>query len=110
MTLLVNGKSGIIKKVINADQIRQTITEFPWEKRFANVSVNEQVQLFTQSFQKILSNYIPHETIPMMTEIHHGQMRKSKSWFSIKTVPLMHILEIKIVLIFLINLNLFKHS
>ena len=47
----------------NVDQIRQAIREFPWESRFPNISVNEQVQLFTQTFQNIISNYIPHETI-----------------------------------------------
>ena len=47
----------------NVDQIREAISEFPWDNRFANISVNEQVQLFTQTFQNIISNYIPHETI-----------------------------------------------
>ena len=47
----------------NVDQIRQAISEFPWDNRFANISVNEQVQLFTQTLQNIISNYIPHETI-----------------------------------------------
>ena len=43
----MNGKFVIIKKLINVEQIRQKKREFPWEKRFANISVNEQVQLFT---------------------------------------------------------------
>ena len=47
----------------NVDQIRKAISEFPWDNRFPNISVNEQVQLFTQTFQNIISNYIPHETI-----------------------------------------------
>ena len=47
----------------NVNQIRQAISEFPWDNRFANISVNEQVQLFTQTLQNIISNYIPHETI-----------------------------------------------
>ena len=47
----------------NVDQIREEISEFPWDNRFANISVNEQVQLFTQTIQNIISNYIPHETI-----------------------------------------------
>ena len=42
----------------NFDQIRQAISEFPWENL-----VNEQVQLFTQTFQNIIPNYIPHESI-----------------------------------------------
>ena len=34
----------------NVDQIRQAISEFPWDNRFANTNVNEKVQLFTQTF------------------------------------------------------------
>ena len=33
----------------NVDQIIQAISELPWDSRFANISVNEQVQLFTQT-------------------------------------------------------------
>ena len=47
----------------NVDQIRQAISEFPWDNRFTNINVNEQVQLFTQTIINIISNYIPHETI-----------------------------------------------
>ena len=46
----------------NVDQIRQAIGEFPWDNRFANINVNEQKELFTQTSQNIISNYIPHET------------------------------------------------
>ena len=53
-------KSGIIKA--NVDEIRQTTSEFPWDSCFINIRVNEQVQLFTQTIQNIISNYIPHET------------------------------------------------
>ena len=53
------------------DQIRQTKREFPWDNRFENISVNEQVQLFTQTFQNIISNYIPHRTITCDSKIHH---------------------------------------
>ena len=48
---------------VNVDQIRQAISEFPWDNRFANINENEQVQLFTQTIINIISNYIPHETI-----------------------------------------------
>ena len=34
----------------NVDQIRQAISEFPWDNRFANTNVKEKVQLFTQTF------------------------------------------------------------
>ena len=33
----------------NIDWIRQTISEFSWDNAFANISVNEQVQLLTQN-------------------------------------------------------------
>ena len=47
----------------NVGQIRQAISEFPWDNRFTNINVNEQVQLFTQTIINIISNYIPHKTI-----------------------------------------------
>ena len=47
----------------NVNQIRQAMSKFPWYNRFANISVNKQVQLFTQNLQSIMSNYVPHETI-----------------------------------------------
>ena len=47
----------------NVDQIRQATSQFPWDNRFANINVNEQVQLFTETTQNIISTYIPHETI-----------------------------------------------
>ena len=43
----------------NVDQIREAISQFPWDNCFANISVNEQVQLFTQIIHNIISNYIP---------------------------------------------------
>ena len=36
---------------------------FPWDGRVADISVNKQVQLFTQIIQNIISNYSPHKTI-----------------------------------------------
>ena len=47
----------------NVDQIKQAINMFPWDNCFADIGVNTQVQLFTQTFQNIISNYIPHKTI-----------------------------------------------
>ena len=47
----------------NVDKIRQAISMFPRDNRFANTSINKEVQLFTQTFQNIMSHYIPHETI-----------------------------------------------
>ena len=89
----------------DVDQIRQAISEFPWDNRFSNISLNEQVQLFSQTFQNIISNYIPHETITCDDRNPPWIDEKIKNWFFIKTVPLMRILEIKIILIFLINFN-----
>ena len=47
----------------NVYQIKQAISEFPWDNCFTNINVNEQVELFSQIIQNIISNYIPHETI-----------------------------------------------
>ena len=44
----------------NVDQIRKAISEFPWDNRFPDINVNDQVQLFTQTTQNIISNYITH--------------------------------------------------
>ena len=46
--------------LVNIDQIRQALSEFPWDNRFVNI---RRVQLFIQTIQNIISNYIPHETI-----------------------------------------------
>ena len=43
--------------------IRKAISEFPWERRFANSDLNEKVYLFNKTIKKIVCNYIPHETI-----------------------------------------------
>ena len=56
----------------NVDQIRQAINKFPLDNRVANISINENVQLFTQTIQNIISNYIPHETITCDDRNHHG--------------------------------------
>ena len=52
----------------NVDQIRQAISEFPWDNRFANISVNEQVHLLAQTY---LITF-PTKPLPVMIEIHHG--------------------------------------
>ena len=59
----------------NVDQIRQAIREFPWDNRFADISVNEQVQLFIQIFQNIISNYITNETFPHITSPLHPPLK-----------------------------------
>ena len=78
----------------NVDQIRQPISEFPWDNCFANINVNEQVQLLTQTFQNTISTYIPYETItcddknpPWIDEkiknlVHHKNRIKGKCVFS----------------------------
>ena len=47
----------------NIDQIKRAIEQFPWEKSFRNLRINEMVHLFNKTIKNILSNYIPHETI-----------------------------------------------
>ena len=47
----------------NSENIRKVISEFPWERRFANSDVDEKVYFFNKTIKSIISNYIPHETI-----------------------------------------------
>ena len=47
----------------NIDQIKRALEQFPWEKSFGNLYINEMVYLFNKTIKNILSNYIPHETI-----------------------------------------------
>ena len=47
----------------NIDQIKGAIKQFPWEKSFSNIRINEMIHLFNKTIKNILSNYIPHETI-----------------------------------------------
>ena len=47
----------------NVKNIRKAISEFPWERRFANSDVNEEVYLFNKTIKNIVSKYINHGTI-----------------------------------------------
>ena len=47
----------------NVDHIRKAITEFPWERKFENNSVDEKVNIFNPNIENILPKYIPHKTI-----------------------------------------------
>ena len=47
----------------NIEQIKRAIEQFPWEKSFRNLRINEMVYLFNKTIKNILSNYIPHEAI-----------------------------------------------
>ena len=47
----------------NVDHIRKSIDEFSWERCFANTSVNNKVYMFNKAIKKIMSDYIPRETI-----------------------------------------------
>ena len=47
----------------NIDQIRKAIEQFPWDRSFKYLEVNEMVFLFNRTIKNILSNYIPQETI-----------------------------------------------
>ena len=94
----------------DVDQIRQAIREFRWDNCFANISVNEPVQLFTQTFHNIISHYSSHETIICDDRNPPWMDDKIKKIILHKTFPLPRILEIKIILIFLKKFNLFNHS
>ena len=43
--------------------MRKAISEFPWERRFANSDVNKRVYLFNKTMNNIVCNYIPHKAI-----------------------------------------------
>ena len=45
------------------DQIKKATEQFPWEKSFINLCINEIAYLFNKTNKNILSNYIPHEII-----------------------------------------------
>ena len=47
----------------NADLIRRSIDQFPWDDRFSNIDVNQKVHLFNQTTKTILCNFIPHDTV-----------------------------------------------
>ena len=47
----------------NADLIRRSIHQFPWDDRFSNIDVNQKVHLFNQTIKTILYNFIPHDTV-----------------------------------------------
>ena len=50
-------------KQANTELIRQTITDFNWDRAFLNTNVNEKVSIFSNAILNILSNFLPHETI-----------------------------------------------
>ena len=47
----------------NVDQIKRATEQFPWEKLFRNLHINEKVYLFNKTIKNILPNYITHETV-----------------------------------------------
>ena len=57
----MNTRYGII--LASIDQIKEATEQFPREKLFRNLHMNEMVSLFNKTIKNILSNYIPHETI-----------------------------------------------
>ena len=83
--------------------------EFPWDNCFANISVNEQVQLFTQTIQNIISNYIPHETITCDDRNPPWIDEKIKKLVLHKNRAYNAYSRDKNNTIFLINFHLFKH-
>ena len=39
---------------VNAELIRRSIDQFPWDNRFSNIDVNQKVHLFNQTIKNIL--------------------------------------------------------
>ena len=64
-------KYGILKRW-NPDQMKKVINELLWGRSLAKVDTNNKVCLFYKTIQNILSNFIPHEIIILMTEIYLG--------------------------------------
>ena len=47
----------------NADLIKRSVSSFDWERSFAGIGVDQQVDLLTSTLLNICRNFIPHETI-----------------------------------------------
>ena len=43
--------------------MHERVNEFPWERSFVNLDINNKVYLFNQIIKIMLSDFIPHETI-----------------------------------------------
>ena len=52
--------------------MKKVINELLWGRPLAKVDTNNKVCLFYKTIQNILSNFIPHEIIILMTEIYLG--------------------------------------
>ena len=48
---------------VNADLIRRSVDQFPWDNRFSNIDLNQKVHLFNQTTKNILCNFTLHETV-----------------------------------------------
>ena len=68
---------------LNADfnAIKNSITDFSWERVFENLFVDEKVSLFNKAVKNILSNYILHEIITIDDRDSPWFNRKVKSLF-----------------------------
>ena len=53
----------------NIDQIKRAVEQFPWEKSFRNLRINEMVYLFNKTIKNILSNYISMKQLLVMIEV-----------------------------------------
>ena len=71
-----------------ADLIKRSIESFNWEKSFADLEVDQQVDLLTSTLLNIFRNFIPHETVnckdknpPWMTKrIKSSLQRKNRMY------------------------------
>ena len=86
-------------KDADIELIRQGIDGFNWQKAFSNKNVNEKVDTFNKTILNILSNFIPHETITSMIEIHHGIIKKSNPLYTKKIQYLKSFAAIEIIVL-----------
>ena len=81
----------------NSENIRKAISEFPWERRFANSDVDEKVYLFTKTIKNMVSNYIfLMKQLFVMIGIHLGLIKISKNLSITKTMHTNLIVRMKI--------------
>lgn len=64
-------KYGILK-MWNPDQMKKVINELLWESSVAKLNTNNKTCLFYKTVKNILPNFIPHETINLMTGVRLG--------------------------------------
>ena len=51
---------------VNSDLIQRSISQFNWEGAFSSKGVNKQISIFNEAILDIMTNFISHETKPLM--------------------------------------------